>query len=110
MGKVSVLLEFAMSPIGKGESVSEYVARSLDIIDKSGIDYVLSPMGTTLEGDWHEVMDVVNQCFERMREDCPRISIRIDADYREGREDGLTKKIQSVEEKLGRDLKNINYP
>ena len=32
-----VLLEFAMAPAGKGTSVSAYVARSLDIIDKSGL-------------------------------------------------------------------------
>lgn len=31
-----VLLEFSMSPFDKGASVSEYVARSLDIIGKSG--------------------------------------------------------------------------
>ncbi|MGR3317302.1 MAG: MTH1187 family thiamine-binding protein, partial [Candidatus Anammoxibacter sp.] len=34
-----VLLEFSMSPLDKGESVSKYVAGSLDIIDKSGLDY-----------------------------------------------------------------------
>ena len=45
-----LLLEFSMSPLGKGESVSKYVARSLDIIDKSGVDYRLNPMGTVLEG------------------------------------------------------------
>ena len=32
-----VLFEFAMSPLTKGESVSSFVARSLDIIDKSGL-------------------------------------------------------------------------
>ena len=32
-----VLLEFSMSPLGKGESVGRYVARSLDIIDRSGV-------------------------------------------------------------------------
>lgn len=30
-----VLLEFSVSPLGKGESVSQYVARSLEIIDAS---------------------------------------------------------------------------
>ena len=50
-----VLLEFSMSPLGKGESVSEYVSRSLDIIDKSGVEYRLNPMGTVLEGEWDEV-------------------------------------------------------
>lgn len=89
-----------MSPIGKGESVSKYVARSLKIIDESGIDYQLTPMGTILEGEWYEVVDVVSKCYERMRQDCPRISVRINIDYREGRENGLAGKIRSVEEKL----------
>ena len=31
------------------------MARSLDIIDKSGVDYRLNPMGTVLEGEWDEV-------------------------------------------------------
>ncbi|MCU0970108.1 MAG: thiamine-binding protein, partial [Rubrivivax sp.] len=35
-----------MAPAGKGESVSAYVARILDVIDKSGVDYQLTPMGT----------------------------------------------------------------
>ena len=34
-----VLLEFSMSPLGKGESVGKYVARSLEIVDTSGVDY-----------------------------------------------------------------------
>lgn len=34
-----VLLEFSMFPLDKGESLSQYVARSLDIIDASGLDY-----------------------------------------------------------------------
>ena len=62
-----VLLEFSMSPLGKGESVGQYVARSLEIVDKSGVDYRLNPMGTVLEGDWDDVFGVVKQCYERMR-------------------------------------------
>ena len=62
-----VLLEFSMSPLGKGESVGKYVARSLDIIDTSGVDYRLNPMGTVLEGEWEEVFAVVKQCYERMK-------------------------------------------
>jgi len=38
-----VLLEFSMSPLDKGVSLSPYVARSLDIIDKSGLPYQLTP-------------------------------------------------------------------
>ncbi len=100
-----ILLEFSMSPLGKGESVSPYVARSLEIIDRSGIPYRLNPMGTVLEGEWDELFDLVRRCFERMREDCNRISISIKVDYRAGHKGRLDAKIRSVEERLGRELR-----
>ena len=101
---MSVLLEFSMTPLDKGESVGKYVARSLDIIDKSGVAYRLNPMGTVLEGEWDEVIGVVKQCFTRMRKDCRRISVSIKIDYREGRTDRLDGKIARLEQVLDRKL------
>jgi uncharacterized protein (TIGR00106 family) len=100
-----VLLEFSMSPLGKGESVGAYVARSLDIIDKSGLEYRLNPMGTVLEGEWDDVFDVVRRCYERMRKDCNRISCTIKVDYRKGHHGRLESKTASVEKRLKRKLK-----
>lgn len=100
-----VLLEFSMSPLGKGESVSKYVARSLDIIDKSGVAYRLNPMGTVLEGEWDEVMAVVQRCYNRMRKDCNRISCSIKIDARKGAKGRLSSKVASVEKRLGKKLK-----
>ncbi len=100
-----VLLEFSMSPLAKGESVGSYVSRSLEIIDKSGLDYRLNPMGTIIEGEWDEVFAVVKACYERMKEDCDRISAVIKVDYRKGAKGRLTTKIQSVEKTLGKKLK-----
>jgi uncharacterized protein (TIGR00106 family) len=99
-----VLLEFSMTPLGKGESVSAYVARSLDIVERSGLPYRLTPMGTCLEGEWEAVMGVVQQCYERMRQDCRRISCSIKIDAREGASGRLEGKIASVEQRLGRSL------
>ena len=99
-----VLLEFAMYPVGKGESLSPYVARSLDIIDRSGLAYQLTPMGTILEGEWDEVMAVVTACFEAMRADCPRIEVALKVDYRAGDGSRLASKVAAVEERLGRKL------
>ena len=100
-----VLLEFSMSPLGKGESVSKYVSRSLDIIDKSGVDYRLNPMGTVLEGEWDEVLGVVKQCYERMKKDCPRISCVMKVDYRQDHKGRLSGKVATVEKQLKRKLK-----
>ncbi len=99
-----VLLEFSMSPLTKGESVSPYVARSLDIIDRSGLPYQLTPMGTIIEGEWEQVMGVVTACFEAMKADCPRIGTNIKIDYRAGPAGRLTSKVASVQEKVGRKL------
>ena len=100
-----VLLEFSMSPLGKGESVSKYVSRSLDIIDNSGVPYRLNPMGTVLEGEWDEVFAVVRKCYERMKKDCNRISCSIKVDYRKGHSGRLVSKVASVEKTLKRAIK-----
>jgi uncharacterized protein (TIGR00106 family) len=100
-----VLLEFSMTPLGKGESVSPYVARSLEIVESSGLDYRLHAMGTVLEGEWDEVFGVVQKCYEAMSADCDRITCSIKVDARHGASGRLTSKVQSVESKLGHKLK-----
>ncbi|MZH02345.1 MAG: MTH1187 family thiamine-binding protein [Nitrospinae bacterium] len=100
-----ILLEFSMSPMDKGESVSEQVSRSLKIIDESGVPYRLNPMGTVLEGEFDDVMGVVKKCYETMRKDCKRITCGIKIDYREGKSGRLESKIASIENKLGKEVK-----
>lgn len=99
-----VLLEFSLFPIGKGQSVGRYVARSLEIIDRSGVPYELHSMGTILEGEWDEVFAVVRRCYERMRQDCPRLALTIKVDARRGARGRLKSKVASVERRVGRKL------
>lgn len=100
-----VLLEFSMSPLGVGESVSPYVARSLEIVEQSGLDYRLHAMGTIVEGEIDQVLAVVKQCFDAMAADCDRVSCTMKLDFRRGHSGRLEAKVKSVEEKLGRSLK-----
>lgn len=100
---MSFLAFVSMTPLGKGESVSRYVAKVVEVIDASGLDYTMSPMGTVVEGEtWDEVMNVLKQGFERMKQECSRISIAIKVDYRQGKSGRIKAKIESVEDKLGR--------
>jgi uncharacterized protein (TIGR00106 family) len=99
-----VLLEFSMAPSTQGESMSACVARSIDIIDRSGLPYQLTSMGTIIEGEWDEVMAVVTACFEAMRTDCSRIGTHIKIDYRAGPGGRIKSKVDAVEMKLGRKL------
>lgn len=100
-----VLLEFSMTPLGKGESVSPYVARSLEIVSQSGLDYRLHAMGTVIEGEWDEVMAVVTKCYEAMSADCNRVTCSIKIDARAGASGRLVSKVQSVQEKIDGPLK-----
>jgi uncharacterized protein (TIGR00106 family) len=102
-----VLLEFSMFPVGKGESLSPYVARSLAIIEESGLDYRLTAMGTILEGEINDVLAVMQKCLDAMAEDCDRISCTAKLDYRKGHSARLDAKVKSVQEQLGRPLKSL---
>ena len=100
-----VLLDFSMTPLGKGESVAPYVARCLEVIAASGLDYRLHAMGTTLEGEWEQVFAVVTRCFEALKSDCERITCQVRVDYRKGTESRLESKVRHVQELVGTPLK-----
>lgn len=95
-----VLAEFTMFPTDKGESVSEYVAQIIDVIDKSGITHQLTAMGTILEGSWDEVFDVITRCFRVLEPQSNRISGSIKVDYRRGDKSRMKSKIEKVEKLL----------
>ena len=97
---MSVIVEFSIFPMDKGESLSAYVARALKIIQESGLPYELNPMGTCVEGEWNDVMALVDRCFEALKKDCKRINLSLKADYRKGTSARLKRKVASVKEKL----------
>jgi len=102
-----VLLEFSMAPLEMGPSVGDYVARSLKIIDGSGLDYRLHAMGTIVEGELDDVLGVLRKCFDAMAADCERITCTAKLDFRRGHSGRLKTKVASVEEKLGQPLKKV---
>jgi uncharacterized protein (TIGR00106 family) len=86
----------------KGQSVSAYVARAVAVIRASGLAHELTPMGTCIEGEWEEVLPVVDACFRAVAEDSDRVYLTMKADWRRGRAGGLAGKTASVEAKLAR--------
>jgi uncharacterized protein (TIGR00106 family) len=99
-----MLAEFTIFPIGENVSLSKYVARSLKLIDESGLAYRINPMGTVVEGSWDEVMELIKSCHHAILEDTQRVSCTIKIDDRKGITKALDSKIRSVEEKVGKEL------
>lgn len=97
-----VLVEFSIFPTDKGESVSPYVTRVIDLIDRSGIAYQLTPMGTILEGDWESVNQVISDCVKLLERQSNRIYMTLKMDYRKGPESRLKSKVEKVAQLMGR--------
>lgn len=100
-----LLAELSIWPMDKGESVSPYVTRVLDVIDRSGLPYKLGPLGTCIEGEWDAVMAVITQCHQVLATDCNRITCTIKMDWRKGHAGAIETKVKSVQDKIGRSLK-----
>lgn len=100
---MSTIVHLSIFPVDKGEHLSAYVARAVGVIQESGLPYHLGAMGTTIEGEWPAVMDVVNRCFDELRRDCGRIIVNLKADYKKEATGRMAAKVASVEEKMTSD-------
>ncbi|MGA1847366.1 MTH1187 family thiamine-binding protein [Deferribacter abyssi] len=97
---MSAMAFFSITPIGKEESVSKYVARVVKKVEESGLQWTLTPMGTVIEGETLEdVLKVINEGAEELK-DCNRLSISIKIDYRRDRKSGMENKVKSVMNKI----------
>lgn len=103
---LSVLVEFSMFPTSsdghEGASVSKEVSKIIDAIDKSGVPYQLTPMGTVFEApSMKEALAILELAYEQVR-DCERVYSSLKFDIRHNTQDRLKTKIASVEKVLGR--------
>jgi len=100
---MSVLVEFAMFPTDKGESVSEYVSKIIKMFKNSNISYQLTPMGTIFEVDsFEEATNILNKSYKQLEDECNRIYTTIKMDIRKNKSDRMNQKINSIERKIGK--------
>jgi uncharacterized protein (TIGR00106 family) len=99
---MSVLLEFSMFPTDMGESVAKYVAKVIKMIDESGYDYQLTPMGTIIETyTVEEALEVVQDAYMILEPHSNRVYSSLKMDIRKGHMGRLKSKIASVEKLIG---------
>ncbi|MFO7733649.1 MAG: MTH1187 family thiamine-binding protein [Candidatus Aminicenantes bacterium] len=99
-----MIVEFSIVPIGQGEELSGPVAEVVDIVDRSGLPYRLTAMGTIVEGEWDEVLALIKECHRTMRRHAGRVLTRIAIDDRDKARDRIRGKVEAVEKALGREL------
>jgi uncharacterized protein (TIGR00106 family) len=100
---MSVLLEYAMFPTDKGESVSSYVSKIIEMIRNSGYPYKLTAMGTIIETDTlTEALNIIDKSYIILEPYANRIYASIKLDIRKNKNDRLKTKIEAIENKIGK--------
>ncbi|GAB4270379.1 MTH1187 family thiamine-binding protein [Thermincola ferriacetica] len=97
------VVELTVVPLGTGSpSISEYVAGCLELIKrKENVKYQLTPMGTILEGDLTDILELVRQVHEvPFGKGAQRVITTVKIDDRRDRELTMEGKLQSVYSKM----------
>ncbi len=98
---MSVILNFAMFPTDKGDSVSPYVSKIIKHIRRFGYANQLTSMGTLIETETlPEALALINEAYEILAEDCERVYVSVNIDIRKGKTGRMVSKVQSIEDKL----------
>jgi uncharacterized protein (TIGR00106 family) len=99
----SILLEMAMFPTDKGESVSKYVSKVVKMISESGHPYKLTPMGSIIETQtMDEALHIIKSAYEILAKDANRIYTTMKFDIRKNQQHRMQSKIASIEQKIGK--------
>ncbi len=99
-----MLAEVTVIPVGEGRSVSRFIAECAKIIEASGLPYKMNPMGTVIEGDYDEVMEVVKKCHMKVMELSWRTITIVKIDDR-GMPGQMDAKVRSIEKILGHEVR-----
>jgi len=62
-----MIIELSVIPIGKGVSLSEYVADVMKVIESSGFPYESHSMGTNIECGWEDITALVRKCHDALK-------------------------------------------
>ncbi len=99
-----MLVEFSVIPMGK-ESLSKPVSQVVDLIDKSGLAYQTTSMGTLIEGEWDKIFSVLKRCHNLLRKNYNRVFTTIRVDDRKGAKNRIKGKVEEVEQILKRKIR-----
>ncbi|MCX7765359.1 MAG: MTH1187 family thiamine-binding protein [Candidatus Sumerlaeia bacterium] len=95
-----MVVEFSIVPIGRSVHLSKAIAEVIKIIESGGINYQLTPMGTILEGNWDQIMDIIKKCHHTALKKSRRVLTTIRIDDFPGRTGRMQGKVNSVKKQL----------
>lgn len=96
------IVEFTIVPLGTGDtSISDYVADCHKVLITSNLNYQLTAMGTIVEGELSDIMEVIMKMHEVPFENkAKRVSTTIKIDDRRDKTATMEKKVDAVMDKI----------
>lgn len=97
-----VIAEVTVVPSGVGPSVSQYVARAQQVIQRHPeVKSMLTPMSTILEGELGDVLTVIREVHESTFDDSvPRVLTLVKIDDRHDKPLTMQGKLDAVQARL----------
>ena len=98
------ICQVSVVPLGTGStSLSAYVAKVTQALDKCAVKHQLTPMGTILEGDLEAIFEAVKTIHQiPFDHGAARVMTLVNIDDRRDKQATAQSKVDSVIEKLGR--------
>ncbi len=95
-----IVAEVTFTPIGKGESVGNYVIEALKTFNKLGIKYIPNSMGTVIEAETiDEIFDAVKRAEQSIIDmGVKRLDTIIKIDHRLDKENSSEIKMKRISE------------
>lgn len=99
-----MIAQFSVFPLGEGVSIRSFVAKALEEVEKSGLPYRVTDMGTIVEGDWDAVTALLKKVHDRVLAETDRVYMTVSLDDRRDKKVALHQKVRSVEAVFGKKL------
>jgi uncharacterized protein (TIGR00106 family) len=96
-----MLAEFSLNPMNT-EHRSRDVARVIETLQATGLEYRLGPMGTCVEGDLEQVLTAIRRCHQAVASNHERVLTTIVIDDRKNQPHHLRDMVTGVGQQLGR--------
>ncbi len=103
------IMEISVTPLGKSQvGLGDAIVEVLKVAERHGVNYEISPMATTMEGDLSTLLRIAGE----MHEVCfglgyLRVQTAIRIDDRRDKESSMRDKVDSVRTKLAQQALHI---
>ena len=91
-----MLAELRITPLSPEADFARHVATVVEVLAETRLHYQVHAMGTTLEGELDEILNLVRRCHSALRKHTNRVLIELSIDDRASKEGELVRSMERL--------------